>query len=330
MGTILSYRIFRNQILIDEIEATEYYDDSVLPNHTYWYYVEAVNYLNEISPPSISVQITIPGALPVFQMGFEEQADFSLSIPGWTMYDLDQSSTWTWDNINFPNEGNPMSWMVFNPFQTSPPLTNITAYTGEKFIICINSVNPPNDDWLISPGINIQAGYRLSFMVKSFSGDFGLERLRFLVSNTDAVTTSFTALSTEPWLTIPTQWTQINYDLSAYTGQHIYLAWQCVSWDDLALCLDDIVITQDTPAQDNVHIPIPDFEIFPNPAGDHFSVSSKNNLPFDIRLYNIKGQQIYKQSAVKSFSYTNKLPPGVYFIRIIQKNNSIRRKIVIY
>ncbi len=330
LGSIISYRIFRNQQALSETQDTTYYDITVAPNQTYLYYIVAVNYLNQISPPTNSLSVTIPGSLPVWQMSFDDQPDFALSIPGWTQYDIDNSATWLWNNNSFPHEGIAMSWIVFNPAQTLPPVTEVTAHNGQKMLLCMDSVNPPNNDWLISPHLNILNGYELSFWVRSFSADYGLERLRFLISNTDSLFTSFQALSTEPWISVPAQWTRYTYNLSAFAGQHIYLAWRCVSWDAFALCLDDIIITQSTDNVDDVQTPIPDFRIYPNPAKDRFTIESKNNKPFEVGIYNIKGQRIFQSKPVKTFKYKDTLPAGLYFIRIKQNNTHITRRIAVY
>jgi len=329
-GNIVSYRIYRDQQYLNETQETEFFDTTVQPDQTYWYYVVAVNYLNQVSPPSNPASVTIPGSLPVWQMSFDDQADFALSIPEWTMYDLDNSPTWQWSNTSFLHEGNAMSWIVFNPSQTTPPVMEVLPHNGNKMLLCISSTNPPNNDWLISPRLSIQNGFELSFWVRSYTSDYGLERLRFLVSTTDSLTTSFLTLSTEPWLAVPAQWTQISYDLSAYAGQQIYLAWQCVSWDAFALCLDDITITQAVSNNDETQAPNPTFRIYPNPAQDRFQVESSDKTPYVVSIFNTKGQQIFQQRATESFEWNNSLPAGLYLIRISQNNSHICKKLVVY
>lgn len=327
-GNIVSYRIYRNQQLIDEVQELVYYDNTGQPGCNYWYYVVGVNSLCQTTPPSTSVSVTIPGSLPLYQMSFDDQEDFALTIPDWTQYDLDHSTTGSWIN-DFPHVGDPMSWIVFNPMQTEPPMTTLTPYSGTKMMLCIDSVNPPNNDWLISPRITIQNSCEISFWVRSVTDDFGLERLRFLISSSDCTTTSFLPLSVEPFLSIPVAWTQVVYNLSAYAGQQVYFAWQCKSWDAFALCLDEIVITQNVSNQDDTQIPMPNFRIYPNPAKDMFIIDSKDNTPFEVGIYNIKGQQIHQSKEMKSFEWKNKLPTGIYLIRIEQQNRHYLNKLVV-
>jgi len=332
-GSIQSYKIYRNQQLIEDCQQTEFLDTGALPNQTYWYYVEAVNYLNQVSPPSNSVSVSMPGALPVWQMNFENETDFSTFINGWTMYDLDNSNTWQFSNVTFPHEGNPLSWIVFNPSQTTPPITSVLPHNGQKMLLCIDSTNPPNNDWLISPRLTIQNGYELSFWIRSWTADYGLERLRFLISTSDTLITSFQPLSTEPWLAVPAAWTQVVYDLSAYAGQQIYLAWHCVSWDAFALCLDDVFITQTVNNQDENTPPVPEFKIYPNPASESFHIESQDKTTFDFAIYNLKGQRIHSVMQTTGYTWQKgngfNLKSGLYFIKIVSGSKTFTRKLVV-
>jgi len=332
-GTIVSYRIYRNQQFLEECLDTSYLDAGVLPNQTYWYYVQAVNYLNQVSLPSNSVSATIPGSLPVWQMSFEEATDFTASIAGWTMYDLDNANTWPFNFTDFPNEGFPLSWIVFNPLQTTPPLTTITPYSGQKMMLSISSLNPPNNDWLISPQINVQSGYAISFWVRSITADYGLERLRFLISTTNNAVSSFLPLSTEPWLLIPATWTQISFDLSQYAGQQVYFAWNCVSWDALALCLDEIVITQALSNEDNNCPPVVNALIYPNPAKDWFTIVSEDKSLFDLNIYNLKGQKVASVKQMSSYTWQKDkdapLKSGLYILKVKSRHHTKTYKLLI-
>lgn len=333
-GTIVSYNILRNTQLLANSQDTLYTDSDVLPNQTYWYQVAAVNYLNQISPPCNAVSVTIPGTLPLWLMSFEDQPDFATSLPAWTMYDLDGSNTWQWSDINFPQEGSPCSWLVFNPAQTNPPLTSLNAYSGAKFLLCPDATTPPNNDWLISPALNIQNGYQISFWTRSVTSDYGLERLRCLISVTDTLPASFVPLSNEPWLTIPAVWTQICYDLSAYAGRQVRLAWQCVSYDAFALCLDEIALTQIVGNQDEVLSPPFNFQIYPNPARNWFQIKGDGKTPFTIGIYNLKGQKLIDRRGISSFTWTKNpdkyLPAGVYIVKIESENARKNIKLLLY
>jgi hypothetical protein len=332
-GTIISYRIFRNNQLLDEVLQNEYTDTTVFWNQTYYYFILAINYLNQVSPPSNTETITMPGSMPIWQMDFEDQADFSTSIPNWTTYDLDNSPTWSFSNTNFPNEGNPLSWIVFNPSQTIPPINTVIPHSGQKMLLCIDSTNPPNNDWLISPQLSIQNGYQLSFWVRAWTGDYGWERLRVLISTSDTNVSSFQPLSTEPWLLIQDTWTRLDFLLSDYANQQVYLAWQCVSWDAFALALDNITITQSVSNEDN-HLSVKDaIVLYPNPAREHFCVELESKSLFNLRIYNIKGQLVESCQNINAYQWhkskSKDLKPGMYLLKLESNKHSTTSKIIV-
>lgn len=333
-GSVVSYRIYRNNQLIEEVQSCAYIDTSVLWNQTYYYYIVAVNYLNQVSPPSSTVSITMPGALPVWQMDFEDQADFSTTITNWTTYDLDNSNTWSFNEINFPNEGTPLSWIVFNPSQTTPPINTITPFSGQKMMLCIDSTSPPNNDWLISPELSIQSGYKLNFWARSWSADYGLERLKILVSTTDNNPNSFTPISAEPWINVPAEWTRFEHSLSEYSGQNIYIAWQCVSWDALALALDNVNLTQNVDSQDDYLLAKDNIMLYPNPAAKHFTIQCKDITAFDLQIFDIKGRLVLTQDNLFSYNWNYadsvKLASGIYLVKISQNNKVSTKRLVIY
>jgi hypothetical protein len=275
----------------------------------------------------------MPGSMPIWQMDFEDQADFSTSIPNWTTYDLDNSPTWSFSNTNFPNEGNPLSWIVFNPSQTIPPINTVIPHSGQKMLLCIDSTNPPNNDWLISPQLSIQNGYQLSFWVRAWTGDYGWERLRVLISTSDTNVSSFQPLSTEPWLLIQDTWTRLDFLLSDYANQQVYLAWQCVSWDAFALALDNITITQSVSNEDN-HLSVKDaIVLYPNPAREHFCVELESKSLFNLRIYNIKGQLVESCQNINAYQWhkskSKDLKPGMYLLKLESNKHSTTSKIIV-
>jgi hypothetical protein len=85
--------------------------------------------------------------------GFETYTDFALSFSPWTLVDVDQQITYGIENVEFPNQNEPMAYIIFNPSQTSPPMTNpaIQPHGGNKFAACFASESMANNDWLITP-----------------------------------------------------------------------------------------------------------------------------------------------------------------------------------
>lgn len=187
----------------------------------------------------------------VFYDSFESYADWTLgNVGGWTTYDLDGNTTYTHDTYDFPNEGYVGSYIIFNSSTTTPSAlgTAHDAHTGSKGYYCFNEDVAPfaNNDWAITPQISLGSNSELRFWAKSLTDNYnGGERFNVLVSTTNTLTTSFTKISINPYTIPPLDWTEYVYDLSAYDGQNIYIAIQCVSSDEFIFMLDDVEVISD-------------------------------------------------------------------------------------
>ena len=177
---------------------------------------------------------------------FEGYTDFSMTFAPWTTTDVDLSETYGIQDITFPNMYAPMAYLIFNPTTCVPAITNpaILAHSGNKFAGCFASVTFPNNDWLISPAISLGSNSSVSFWVKSYSDQYGLERYKVGVSTTNTDPASFTIISGSNYLEAPVAaWQQKNFDLNSYNGQTVYIAIQCVSNDAFLFMVDDFVAT---------------------------------------------------------------------------------------
>ncbi|MFH1937628.1 MAG: C10 family peptidase, partial [Bacteroidota bacterium] len=189
---------------------------------------------NQIPPPPVDVT-----------MDFENITDFSLTFDPWSVADEDGSLTYQITNHTFPHSGEKMAFICFNPTQVSPPMNadpEIQPHTGNRFGACFSATTPPNDDWFISPRVQLQTGGVFSFWVKSYTADYGLERYKVGVSTTGTNPGDFTFISGSVYLEAPTQWTKQTFDLSAYDNQAAYVAIQSVSNDAFIFMIDDLEV----------------------------------------------------------------------------------------
>ena len=177
---------------------------------------------------------------------FESFTDFTLVFSPWTTRDVDGSLTYGITDYTFPHSGEAMSFIVFNPGETTPSLLDdaaILPHTGMRYAACFASQTHTNDDWLISPKIAMGQNGLIRFWVKSYTSTYGLERYQVGVSTTNTNPSSFTIISPGSYLEAPADaWQQKQFDLSAYAGQDIYVGIQCVSDDAFILMIDDIEI----------------------------------------------------------------------------------------
>jgi len=312
-----AYVILRNGAELTETSSLHHADQTVSSGNNYSYNVRARNAAGELSLPSNTIQVDVPISDPdifLFE-SFESLNAFSQNIPGFINLDLDQSPTWGWENVDYPQEGSPLAWLVFSPAHTQPPLTTVSAYSGGKMLVSMSAVNPPNNDWLILPNIRPGTSSSFSFWARSLTSAYGLERLRVLISTGDANPASFSSLSGGAYLSVPAVWTQYEFDLSSYAEQDVYLAVNCVSLDAFALFVDDLELSGDGGHLDVCEqipmVPRP----HPNPGKAGFSIKSESHI--DVSVYNLRGQHLGSQNGIRDFrSDTLRLGPGLYLVKV--------------
>jgi hypothetical protein len=190
----------------------------------------------------IEVSWVPPSEGEPFEDDFESYADFTLNFPPWTLIDVDGGDTYGIQGITFPHMYEPMAYIIFNPSQTSPPMGNL-AHSGSKMAACFNSVLPLyNDDWLITPQLDIGADYQVSFWARSYTVQYKPERFRVGVSTTGTDPSDFSIISSGNYIEAPETWTEYSYDLSSYAGQMVYIGIQCVSYDAFFFLVDDFSV----------------------------------------------------------------------------------------
>ncbi|MDY0078831.1 MAG: choice-of-anchor J domain-containing protein, partial [Bacteroidales bacterium] len=222
-------------------------------NYT-WTYLSCDNYAGpedlEAEVNGQDVTLTWGGTTPPppppgdgFSDDFEAYANFAIDFAPWTNVDVDGSTTYGMNGIDWPNEYLAQAFIVFNPSATTPALGDTPAHSGDKFVACFASEVAPNNDWLIAPLTAIGAGYNVNFWAKSYTADYGLERFTVGVSTTGTNPADFTIITPGSFVEAPaTAWTEFSYDLSAYAGQEVYVGIHCVSNDAFFLMVDDFSI----------------------------------------------------------------------------------------
>jgi len=182
----------------------------------------------------------------IFEDGFETYADWLINFPPWTCIDVDGSPTFGHNQFTWPHQWEPYAFIIFNPDTTTPPQTapELQPHTGDKEAMAVNDNNAGyiSDDWLITP--QLSGSYdSVSFWAHSYSSQYNLERFTVCVSTTDTNPTSFTMISTAPYIIAPLAWTEYTFDISSYSGQSIYIGIHYVSVDSWMLFVDDFQVT---------------------------------------------------------------------------------------
>ena len=148
---------------------------------------------------------------------------------------------------SFEGAGTPAGWLVINnnadieQWYFSTPGTG-SANTGTQVARIDYNSSQNHDDYLVTPQINVvdQSTDRLTLYAKSRSASF-LEDFNILISTTGTNVGDFSTQLT-PTITAPSSWNMYQYDLSAYEGQNIYIAFQAISLNQWELYIDDVTI----------------------------------------------------------------------------------------
>lgn len=148
---------------------------------------------------------------------------------------------------SFEGVGTPAGWMIINnnadaeQWYMSTPGTG-TANTGSQVARIDYNASVAHDDYLITPQVSVvdQSTDRLTLYAKSRSASF-LEDFNIFISTTGTNVGDF-SIQLTPTITAPATWTMYQYDLSAYEGQNIYIAFQAISQNQWELYIDDVTI----------------------------------------------------------------------------------------
>lgn len=178
-----------------------------------------------------------------FNYGFETAEPWAVDdFDPCTTYDGDGQSTYYFQQNSFTNQGYHGACIAFQGDWSNGAHP---AHSGNAFGAMFNPQDGSTaNDWLILPEITISEGYVFSFWCRELTDQYGSEEIKVGVcGSTDGTFASYLAGSDSETLAISSAtWTQYSYDLSAYVGQTIKLAINCVSTDIFALFIDDIFV----------------------------------------------------------------------------------------
>ncbi|MBW6515249.1 MAG: choice-of-anchor J domain-containing protein [Candidatus Cloacimonetes bacterium] len=343
------YKIYRNDNLIDEIPSPDIlsYLDEDLFDGTYTYYVTA-DYDEGESEPSNTVTVTInTGIQIIWSDNFESYPDFVTDFPPWTLIDIDGSNTYGFNNITFPGEYQPMAYIIFNPSQTTPPMTDLIPPSGEKMAASFSSDTAQTNNWMITPLIELGTESSVTFKARSYTSQYGLERFRVGISTTDSDPGSFSIITPGQYVQAPVAWTEFTYDLSEYDEQSVYMALNCVSNYAFVFFVDDFkVLSIGEVSVDDEYLlhPAPlTARNYPNPFNPEttieFNISQSGRTKLEI--FNIKGQKIallldeYLTTGTHMIAWSgrdnqeNEVTSGIYFYRLTTTNDNFTGKMML-
>jgi hypothetical protein len=353
---LIGYNIYRDGLMINQELVTSLFyldsDSALTVDQSYEYEVTAYYTApTGESEPCESIDVVfVTVDPPIIAEGFENYDNFVTQFGSWTILDEDGENTFGFNNgIDFPGENNQMAFIVFNPTATTPPLQFAAAYSGVKYAACFAADTGTNDDWLITPQIQLSnnpATVRL--MARSYTTQFGMERFEIAVSNGSANPSDFTVISGDQPVEVPIAWTPYSYSLDAYAGEIVRVALHGVSNQTFFMMVDDIMVVNNGAFVDIDPQPvIPEVTAlhgnYPNPFNPETSIrfDLKENSKVTIDVYNIKGQRI-ATVAERSFNAGrhnvtwkgtdnngNSVASGVYFYKMNCGTYTKTRKMIL-
>jgi hypothetical protein len=211
-------------------------------------------------------------------------------------------------------------------------LSGYNSYEGNQGLYFIasgaNSTPFPNDDWMIGPEFTISgvSSPTLSFWAKSITDQYGLDRFQIAIgSSTDPA--DFTVISAGDYVEAPTEWTQYDYDLSAYDGQTIRVAIHCVSNDSYLLQMDSFVVEGTLGVNDVQSL---DMNIYPNPVNGNFvTIQTPINGVKYVEVFDITGKRLINTSLSADTLEVSSLSAGMYLIKVTVEGQSKTSKLIV-
>lgn len=176
---------------------------------------------------------------------FESYEAFSIDFAPWTGIDEDQAPAARLSG-SYPHMEEKQYATIFNPLTFSPPLWYeypvLHPYSGHQYAAFIRTQSGvSNNDWLISPRITVGVDNVVRFMAKA--GDAPKERFKVAISTRGTDKNDFIFLTQTNYEEVDyKEWKTIEYSLSQYEGQDVYIAIQYISKACFMLMVDDFYV----------------------------------------------------------------------------------------
>ena len=272
----------------------------------------------------------------VWRENFECYDPFAIdNIEGWTIIDNDGGTTWGANGVDFTNESYVGAGIIFNYPLATPVGGDASVwntYEGNQglyfFASGANATTIPNDDWMISPEFSMDGVTSpiLSFWAKSLTDQYGLERFQIGVGTTTNPS-DFTIITPGSYVEPPTQWTQYQYDLSAYEGQNIRLAIHYMGNDSFVLMMDNFVI-EGTLGVTNYNSL--EMSLYPNPVDQNYvTIETPISGSKEIEVFDLLGKKVIDVNSSSNQLDISQLNSGVYMVRVTVGNQSSTTKLIV-
>ena len=193
---------------------------------------------------------------PSFFDDFESYDAFAVQFGEWTGIDGDGMAAAPIQG-DYPNRGSMQYAQIINPLEVEPvwwyDYPVLRPYSGKQYVGFVRTASGyANDDWLISPAIEVKNDNLLRFMAKA--ADVYPERFEVGVAvvgdaGSQPEERDFDIISSGNYETVSyEQWQAVTYDLSDYAGQTVKIGIHYISdanrYGAFMLMVDDFYVGQ--------------------------------------------------------------------------------------
>jgi len=203
----------------------------------------------------------------------------------WTIYDVDEDGE---------------EWAAFE--------STAHAHSGD-WIAAVACYESGGEDWLITPPVTIQDGDSFIFFAKAW---YNSEEMNVMLSTTGNAISNFN-VTLESITDLGDDYVEFEFDLRAYAGQTIYLAFHWMQ-DTYALVVDDIKVGQAEPNDVGmVSIEVPEAhhylnsEIYPSGTIMNYGTSDiTDDFNITCEIHNENAEIVYNGTII----HTETISPG--------------------
>lgn len=311
---------------------------------------------------SLTLLVSFSGfsQITLIEDSFEEYDNFTIDNFGdWYGLDFDLLNVYNPsgypDGYEFwPTASIPQSYMIFDPVAAeatdedlactaTTETRSFAPRTGSKYVGCWagvpnsnNQTAAANNDWLISPVVQLGTGNILSFWVKNLSNCYGNERYRvgiYTGNGTPTSPTDFVLIGGSPTAysaSYPNWNVRIVNIPASFNDQQVRIGIQCVSADAYFFMIDDFKITATSlSVNENLN---EKFSMYPNPASTVVSIANLDKIAVQsVTIADLNGR-VMKTVELNGVEATDinvsDLATGVYLFNIATEEGIATKKFI--
>ncbi|MCF7842292.1 MAG: choice-of-anchor J domain-containing protein, partial [Lentisphaeria bacterium] len=239
-----SYNVYRDGELILNTTDTSYAENLPVSN-VYTYQVTAIDAEDSESAPSNTLVLPV-GNLPPSSLEAVSGLDgtillhwtapFGASVGNETYGQDFEGLDWPVELMTYDEDGDGLTWAIYYPG------SDVGHDSPQSAGVLYNSAG--NDDWLISPPLDVSGVSSFSFWASPQDPAYSEESFNVLVSTAGGTPADFIdepVLShTFPAGVGPDAYEEFSVDLADFGGSTVWVAIQCTSFDQFVLKVDDL------------------------------------------------------------------------------------------